>query len=300
MKAPKFCDIVPHSPMDPERLVEVEAAVGAAGRLTEKYHSKCSKVSKMDFFVEFVREFREGEDVEIRGVLISSEDAGVMMEAKELEGDLLASFSHMITNITRKVAKKHHVSEDDLFGAAYKSFLNTMIHYNGETRFSTFLYYYMYSNLVKSCERGGSIRIPAQIRKLTMRVVGRMQCDRASFDDAVGSEGLSREKVMLVVAAMSKVKTASELDIRESDMVGCEDSRVPSGVMEALSTVKLGNLEKAALKGFLESPSGIMGLSKGCSGMINPNTGRPYSRAAISSAWRQAKKKIAVALKNVA
>ena len=105
---------------------------------------------------------------------------------------------------------------------------------------------------------------------------------------------------MLVVAAMSKVKTASELDIRESDMVGCEDSRVPSGVMEALSTVKLGNLEKAALKGFLESPSGIMGLSKGCSGMINPNTGRPYSRAAISSAWRQAKKKIAVALKNVA
>lgn len=133
-----------------------------------------------------------------------------------------------------------------------------------------------------------------------MRVLERMEGHGVSFDEAVESEGVAQEKVRSVVAAMSRVCSATELDIRESDMAVSEDRPVPKGVMKAIEGVKLTELERAALRGFLDSPTGEMGLSKGCADMVNPDTGRPYSRAAVSSAWKQARKKLAVALKEVA
>jgi DNA-directed RNA polymerase specialized sigma subunit len=206
----------------------------------------------------------------------------------------------MITGLTNKASRRFKVPADDMFGEAYKAFLKAFVHYNGTTRFSTFLYISVQRHISKACSEGPVVRIPRELRRLTMRVVDRMQGGQVSFDDAVGTEGLPRAKVKSLVASMAKVNSASELKIKESDMASVVDKRRLSGVMEAVESVKLGRLEKAVVKGFLEAPTGLMGLSKGCEGMINPNTGRPYSRAAISAAWKKAREKLANALKDVA
>lgn len=300
MKTRGFCDVVRHSSIEGERLKEIERTVAAAAEVTERYHAKCPDKSRMDFYVEFVRNFREKEPAEAFGVSIPSEDAEVMIASKECEEELLAGFSRMITGLTNKTSKRYGVAEEDLFGEAYKAFLNALIHYNGKTRFSTFLQTCVQRHIVRSCGLGQMVRIPSEIRKLTMRVVDRMRQDRVSFDDAVVTEGLPREKARSVVAAMTKVHNTTDLEIKESEMALCNDRRRVTGVMEVVAKVNLGALEKAVLNGFLGSPTGSLGLSKGCEGMINPDTGRPYSRAAISSAWKQARKKLANALKDVA
>lgn len=300
MKIKGFCDLVCHSSIESERLKEIERTVAAAAAVTERHHAGCPDRPRIDFFVEVVRNFREGQPVNAFGVCVPREDAAAMVAAKDCEGELLAGFSRMITGLTNKLSKKFGVSEEDLFGESYKAFLNAMIHYNGKTRFSTFLQICVRRQIVRSCQQGQMIRVPAEIRRLTMRVVDRMNGDGVSFDDAIGAEGVSREKATSVVAAMAKVSRASDLEINESEMASSNDRRLVSGVMDAVSRVNLGPLEKAVLNGFLDSPTGSLGLSKGCRGMVNPETGRPYSRAAISSAWKQARKKLAVVLKEVA
>lgn len=300
MKTKGFCDVVKHSSIDGVRLKEIEGIVAAAAAVTERHHARCHGRSKMDFYVEFVRNFRESAKVAVFGVLVPRKDAEAMMAAKECEAELLAGFSRMISGLASKASKRFCVPEEDLFGEAYKAFLNALIHYNGKTRFSTFLHICVQRHIVSSCRQGHMVRVPSEIRRLTMRVVDRMCRERASFDSAVETEGLSRKKTMCVVAAMSKVNYASDMDMKESEMASLNDRRIPPGIMEAAARVNLGALERAVLKGFLESPSGSKGLSKGCRGMINPHTGRPYSRAAISSAWKQARRKLASALKEVA
>jgi hypothetical protein len=300
MKTKDFCDVVRHSTIAQERLREIECFVSSAAALTEKYHPGPQKISRMDFYVDFVRNFCEGKDVTVLGVTIPRSDAEVMMAAKEFEGELLAGFSRMITGLTNKASRKYGIPADDMFGEAYKAFLNAFVNYNGTTRFSTYLYTCVRRHFSKVCGEGSMVRIPREVRRLTMRVVDRMQKERVSFDDAVSTEGLPREKVQSLVAAMAKVNSASELKIKESDMVLSVDKKRISGVLEAVESVKLGRLEKAVVKGFLEAPTGSLGLSKGCEGMINPNTGRPYTRASISAAWKQARKKLAKALKDVA
>jgi ribosome maturation protein Sdo1 len=51
------------------------------------------------------------------------------------------------------------------------------------------------------------------------------------------------------------------------------------------------DLENAVLDGFISS-SGRMGISSISKNIINPKTGKPYTRMAASLAWKKIKNKI--------
>lgn len=295
-----FCDLVPPVLIPDERMREIESELAAAGRLTLRYHSSCSGKSRPNFFAEFARQYKDGEDASVFGVFVPAADAKSMFRAKELEQELLAGFSRMIDLIVRVVSSRFNKDSEELAGEAFWGFFQALVHYNGESKFSTFLQICLQRHLSRFCSDETAIKIPQEVRRTTMRLVDKMARDGLSFDEVVESEGLTQEKTRGVVAAMTRVRSATDLDIRESEMASSEDRPVPRGVMKIVEEVKLTRLERAVLQGFLDAPTGELGLSKGCAEMLNPETGRPYSRTAISLAWKQARKKISVALKDVA
>lgn len=295
-----FCDVVPPRLIGEGRKKELECLLADAAKASAAHYGNSDASSLICFFSEFVRVYDLGVDLKVFGAHIPAADAAKMIRVKEVECELLAGYSKMIQKLIWRASNEFGVDAEDLFGEAFAAFLDAAVHYDGRNRFSTLLYICVRRQLLRACANRDGRRIPADIRSLTMRVVDRMSCDRVSFDEAVESEGVSSKKLEKVIASMTRVCTASELDIRESEMASCSDRASVSGVKKAIDSVKFTGLEKAVLEGFMASEAGKMGLSSGCAGLVNPATGRPYSRAALSAAWKQARKKLQFALKDVA
>jgi len=295
-----FCELVPHRPISAPRMCELEAILSNAGRLAAQHQSGSGMSGVSDFFAEFLRAYSEGAEVCVGHARIPPKDAATMIQIKEVESEVLAGFSRLISSLARRASKSFGVDLEDLHGEAFVAFFGALVHYSGESKLSTFLHVCIRRHFMRSCSNRSGLNIPQQIRMLTMRVVDRMGREGVSFDQAVESEGMSQRNTKKVVAAMSRVRSASELDIKESEMASSVDRPSFDGVRKVIDSVKLGNLERAVLEGFLDAPTGEMGLSKGCAGMINPETGRPYSRAALSEAWKRARQKLSVVLKEVA
>lgn len=300
MKPNKFCDIVPHHALPSERLGAIEGVLAGASALVRRHRSASGIPSSVDFFAELMRKYRKGSAVQVGNVTVPPEEAAEIMEVKEVEGELLAGFSRLINKATLRCGRAYGRPPEELQADAYEAFFRAMVNYSGETRFSTYLWHCLNRNLCRVCLDKGELKVPRDVRRIAMRVVESMHKDGVTFDEAVESVGLSEKQRPKVVASMSRVCSATELEVRESDMATSRDSESFGWVSKAVEDAGLGHLERAVLKGFMEAPAGVMGLSEGCRDLINPDTGRPYSRAALSSAWRQARKKIARAMGEVA
>ena len=61
--------------------------------------------------------------------------------------------------------------------------------------------------------------------------------------------------------------------------------------LDSLDSIEMSQLEKAVLDGFLQSSKG-MGLNSISKNIINPKTGKPFTRMAASLAWKRVKEKI--------
>lgn len=300
MKANNFRTAFGYSDACEDRISLLEAKIAAAGRLTRRHHSASGIKSRVDFFCEFLKAYKGGKATRVGQSIVPDEDAAIMVQSKQCEAEVLHCFSAMLDGIVFKFARRFGRDCDDLFGEAFKAFFDALVHYTGESTFSTFLNICVRRHLSGFCAADSMIRVPRDVEVLAKKVVGLMAGERLTFDEALARENVSGKNVAKVTAAMHKVSNATELDIEPSELAECRDAPFSKSIMRLVDSVKLGNLEKAVLKAFMEAPMDRMGLSKGCAGLINPVTGRPYSRAAISAAWKQARKKLAVALRDVA
>jgi hypothetical protein len=295
-----FCDLVPHKAIKSDRMRFLEAEMTLAASKVSEYHKMSNAKTASDFYCDFVRFFVCDADFSVCGVTVSAEDASVMIKTKDLESEVMAGFSRLIQKLVRRSACALGIEPEELFGEAFRSFQKAMLYYNGEAKFVTFLHICLQRHLSKVMAKDSVVRVPDEVRKLTMRVVDRMANDRVSFDSAVQSEGLSQEKSKRVVSAMSKVCNSSDLGISESRLACVTDRPSYAGVRKVIQSANLGRLERAVVEGFMNSPTGDLGLSEGCRGLINPDTGKPYSRAALSSAWKKAREKLRPFLRDVA
>lgn len=298
--APGLCDVIPYTPIPADRMRQIESSLTAASGLVAFHAEACGYRSKLDFFADFMSHYRVGREVSLSNHVIPAAQSSIMMKAKDLESELLAGFSRMIQKAVNLCSRAYGRDQSELQADAYESFFRAVINYSGGASFSTYLWHSLTRNLSRACLDRGELKVPRDVRKIAMRVVEAMTTKKATFDEAVDSMGITEECRKKVVAAMSKVSSATELDIRQSDMVSCQDAESLDWVMKAVERADLGFLERAVLKGFLEAPSGVMGLTEGCRDMINPDTGRPYSRYALSAAWKRARHKIARAIEEAA
>lgn len=288
-----FCDVVPPSDMGDSRLREVESLLARCSGVLGGYLEDSGLGSRPKFFMELMRKHRPGSGCLVGSAEVSAEDASQMMMVKEAEGELLGHFSKMTQQVVARRARAHGKDGDALHADAYEAFFTAMLNYDGSVRFSTYLQTCLSHNINRACMKDSFVRVPAEVRRLSMRVVGRMG-EGATFDEAV--EGLDEDAVRGVVASMRRVQTATDLEVNESEMAVVEDRESVEWVGRALEGVNFTRLERAALQGFMDAPCGVMGLSSALKGLINPDTGKEYSRAAISAAWAQARKKIRRAL----
>jgi len=295
-----FCDYFP--PAIPSRsfLEGLESEMALCASVARGHHKSSGESSLLGFYASFLSAYRPGVPVRVGGAYVPPEDASSIMRIKDIEAEILPCFSRMLEGILLKQASISGKDPAELHADVYSSFVNAMLNYNGETRFSTYLTSAVSRNLARKAADEGLVRTPARIRRLTMRVVDSMRRDRKSFDSAVESCGLSEKESKVVALSMRKVRNTTELEIKDSEMAVSPESKPDGWVENLIDHAKLGGLERAVVHAFLASPPGSMGLCRGCRGMLNPKTGKPYSRAAISSAWRQARKKLAVVLEDAA
>jgi hypothetical protein len=298
VKNPDFCDHFP--PASTVDIKSIEAEVSFCSTLLRSLRKTSDSDSVLDFYSSFLCAYKRGTALRVCNALISPQDAETIIRLKDLEAVLLPHFSKMIEGILRKNSRKFGLDPAELQSEAYSSFVLAMLNYNGEASFCTYLNSVVSNNLSRCGSEGGLVKVPERTRRLSIRVLDAMHKDHKSFDSAVDSIGLSARESKRVAFAMQKVYTTTELDVHDSDIATARECK-PKGWFDSVATkAKLGVLEKAALDAFLSSPSGKMWLSKGCRGMLNPKTGKPYSRAAISSAWKQARRKLAVVLEDAA
>jgi DNA-directed RNA polymerase specialized sigma24 family protein len=288
-----FCDLVSPFYVGEDRLLEIESSLAACTAKISGYHDASGIRYRLDFYREFLRVHRDGHSCIVGEAKIPARDARAMITLKEVEGELLGQFSKMIKSVTCRIASRHGMDGGDLTSEAYEAFFRAMLNYNGSTRFSTFLQNCLKKNLARARAGDSLVRVPREIRRLSMRVVGLMNSG-STFDEA--TSGLSKEETKEVIAGMRRVQGAGDLQMDESELAAVEDGEKLGWVNTALQGVQFTRLEREALRGFMESPAGVMGLSSNLKDLVNPDTGRPYSRAAVSAAWAQARKKIRLAL----
>lgn len=291
----KFEDCFKPVQMSPERLSEVESFLSESSRIIKEHIKSSGFKKRADFFVALLAT-KSGACRRVGSAVIKESVALRILAVKEVETELLGHFSLMIQKVIRKCSLKLKRDPSDFQSVAYEIFVNCMLNFNGSYKFSTYLCNSLERSLKHSILNEKLVRIPWKVRKLSMRIFESMNSKGLNFDEAVECVGAKKKEISRVVAGMSLVKYAADMKMDDSEIAFTNDSEDASWIMVVVDRAGLGRLEREAVKILMRNPAGSMGFAKGCRELINPITGKPYSSAAMSAAWKQAKRKIAMAM----
>lgn len=290
-----FADCFKPVQMSPDRLSEVEGVLSESSRLIKEHIESSGFKKRADFFAALLAT-KSGKCRRVGSAVVEESVALRILAVKEVEVELLGHFSLMIQKAIYKHSLKFGRDPSDFQSVAYEIFVNVMLNFDGRCQFSTYLYHSLGRSLKRSIPNERLIRVPSQVRKLSMRIFESMNSKGLTFDEAVECVGAKKKDISRVVAGMSPVKYAADMEMDDSEMAFTNDSENTSWIMDVVDRAGLGKLEREAVRILMNSPAGSMGFAKGCRSLINPSTGRPYSSSAMSAAWKQAKKKIAMAM----
>jgi len=300
MRNKTFCDLFPPTDIDQNRLKELEDIVADSSKILCNYHSLSKIKTKKKFYSSFLSNYSKNKDIIIEEVYITEKVCSSIYRLKEVEYELLSGFSRLIEKLIIDAAIKYNKDSTELHAEAYGSFVSALLNYNASVKFCTYLYVSISQNLRKFCEKERMAKVPLEIVNSAAKVKRLMRSEHLSFDEAIEKMKISEKKKMKIVRSFTKINTATDLAMENSDFSKIEQKESFDWVLEIVNTVDLGTLEKAVLNAFLEAPQNRLGLAKGCRDLTNPNTGQPYSNTALSKAWKRVKNKIGAALSRVA
>lgn len=305
-----FQHLVPHAPISESRKTQIEDVLRAGNKLLESHHEKMKRAagikkhSRVAFLKMVSDAFRPGEDVAVAGVVVPLDDAEKILLVPKVEWELLSSFSNMIDKIVRRWSRRDRdvcLSQEDLIGEAYTAAKRATTHFvNPNVRFSTFLHWCVSRHLSKICCRtNGLSSLSASAVKLKLKYRELSSREGANFDSVVCEMNLSASEVSKLQAVLCRAQSSTVLDKSMSDLAVAHDPHgKDSGLLDRVRKLELSGLERAVLEGFLDSSSSSLGLNSISKNLINPETGKPYSRMAFTYAFRRVKKKVAEICKN--
>lgn len=262
-------------------------------------------------------------NLSLHGINIPKEEVSEILNLEHLKLDVISSVSVMIKDLVSKKIKNGRLSDrslsfDDLESEALKSVLYSLHSYtDSNICFSTYFYTCANRDINKLCSRSSPMskisKKSLMLKKKyieTRKSIGRS----ASFDEIVSIMNIKEKDIDLLI------KTLSSITISEDAADAASFSKYYSGLdgsrqyfssgssskglvlssnnnfEESLSNrtieeIDLSDLEKAVLEGFMKSSSKL-GIGSIAKKLINPKTGKPFSRMAITYAWRRVKNKI--------
>lgn len=284
--------VLPYQPLSEERKSELEAILRSSNSLLKEYHEKIGGMRRAELLAEIIRGRRL-----FKGVVVSEKDANHILRTKKVEMEVLCGFSRMIDKVAKKWAISCEMSSEDVSSESIAAALLAVVHYNKETKFSTFLVSCVRNHLSRVFNESSGVSYDSLKLKWEYDVLKRRE--GATFDEVVGEMKITERQAENLRFALVSVK--NEASLGEDEVFQPADkTEMPSdeaeSVRKIIGSLKLSRLERAMLDAVMHSPLGKLELSKTRKNLVNPDLNKPYSRAALSAAWLTVKKKISDAL----
>ena len=323
--------VIPHNKLSKSDVFEISQELSAANLILKKYHQKMTirkgrkgyRDSEGNSFtvidlLNLIYKNRKEDRVEVKGILIDVEDVEKLCNIKEKEYLLLSNYSHM----SYTLSKKHFLSTslydmEDLQNECITASLKAMYGYFESDKHSsqraslfTFLYRSVNNHLIK-LSRTMLSSLDRKAIKIKCRFIDlKNENPNLTFDDLVSKLNLSPKELKILTCALSST-VYRESDYNTEDKSIClianqvaveeekEELDVEPIVMKNMEEIicTLSELEKQVLRGYLNeklpsSKKSNRGIGKFAKDLINPKTNKPYSRMAISYAWKRVQEKI--------
>jgi RNase P subunit RPR2 len=294
-----FC--IPYRPLEDKTKRDLEKTIRESNSLLERHHERMksaqgiSRHNRTSFLADIQKSYVPGKDLEIGGIIISSEDASSILKTKESEWDMLCAYSRLIEKLAFRWGENLYdgsLSREDLESEAVGAAIDALAHYTKEERFSTYLHHCVNRHLSKVFNKtNGMSDLPGRAIKLRREYKKLICKEGATFDSVVEEMELSAKEVGVLRASLCIARNATSLGDEGQDLcptVNPENANLDPCILAIVEKVELSSFERAVLSGFLVS-GGKTSVSKS---LINPETQKPYSRMACSYAWKRVREKI--------
>lgn len=268
---------LPIKTVSEEEKKRLESELRKSNRILKSYH----QVAKESGFKGSRRAFFASVCLGSCPITIPQEDLRAILDAKGLEQDFLAIYSRMIFKISLKWSRRiHDVSSSDVCAAAVEGFLKAFCSFTEEKRFSTYLTHCANRHI---CRFLSSFRnVPHRISALKSKIAKIMMDEGVSFDSALENMGLSERKKREICQSMFEVgRLSPDMEIRERQKTE----------MPELPKIEFLGLESLVFQEFMNSGCKI-NLTSLSKRTINPKTKKPYSKMAMSMAWRRVRDRL--------
>lgn len=303
--------MIPYEKISEDRKKVLDDLMRNGNIVLKKYHNilknnlSIPKYNRIKFLNLILNECQRSEpkDLCISGVFIPKEDVAKILSVKEIEWEVLCGYSRAIWKISsRHKPIDSSISQEDLLSEATHSAMVSIYHFTKENiKFITFLQHCVNRHLTY---RVGSF---SKLSKRAFDLVTKYKRFKnktngpCNFQNVVEQMDLSDKEIKILKNALSKTNNYSDLniedlnfvvDVRENNQDGSEDK---NRINDIIAKLDLSVLEKSVLDGFLYSNKNSktsMGLGTFAKNIINPSTGKPYSRQSLSLAWNRVKDKI--------
>ena len=290
------------------------------GRLGFRIIGTKSKFNKIDF-VNLLVSKDNYENLIVSNVAIPKEDAERIARSKSFEYEIICNFEHMFSKIAIRWSSYTSdicLSKEDLESEAMQAAIFGMYSYTDKNiNLSTYLYHCVVNKIRNICNKTNSlsdfgsnaIEIRHKFEK-AKKDFG----DFCTYDEVVQSLNFSKKEIQTLQATFITTagQNSEEGGSNDYSSIGKSLSGLDGSVRFSCSSngksftihgdsdkeeslnvdvTEFSELEKAVLEGFMNSSSNL-GISNFAKNLINPKTGDPYSRMAITYAWRRVKEKI--------
>lgn len=290
-------------------------------------------LTKVDLLLRIIEENKKSpnQDIVIENATIPLKDINDIIISKNLEEEIISSLFPMFTKLVAKYSEYSDVclSKEDLLSEAIRSALVAIHTYQGDKKLSTYLYACVSNEIRNLCNKTNPL---SKFGKNAMKIKKKFNDakkhlgENSTFDEVVKYAKLnSREisilqKLNVTITGQSSVEKEdgnSALDYSflgnkfsgidgdatyscinaNSDSFVIRNNKDEESCTGFIDVSELTELEHIVLKGFMESSSKNLGINSLAKNLTNPKTGKPYSRMAITFAWRRVKEKLSKNLK---
>lgn len=275
---------------------------GRLGHFTQKG----IKITKAEYLSEIYRNYKINNDSDLclHGLVIPNYDLKNIIKTKQLETTVIDIFSRMVVDLVNKkykFVKDPTISAEDLEAECYKKIITCLCSYTDpKICLSTYIYTCISKHIYKISNSNGLSKPNKKSIELKKRYfeIKNSFLRKSNFDEIVEKMQISSKEVNLLLNSLRNVDKTIE-NIESENQVDFKNNIIEKSYsIDDLDIAELQKkisnfsvLEKAVLDGFLKS-SGKKGITSVSKNLINPKTGKPYSRAAASLAWKKIKKEL--------
>lgn len=305
-----------------EKLKEIQKTVADSNILLDFYYSKITilrgrqghrtkqgnkNLTRAKYLAEIYSSYKNcaDSDVCLHGLVLPNHDVKKIIKTKELEFDIIQSLSGLIYQIVSKkgkIAKDLMLSEEDLESECYKSVISALCSYkNPENCFSTYLHHCISKHINNLCNKTNHMsklsRDAVDLKRRYNQTKNSL-LHNGNFEEVVSLMNISEKETKLLRSSLfcntvhfSEQESIENIEIKISSVKNNIDEESYDLADMTKIRSEFTDLENAVLDGFISS-SGRMGISSISKNIINPKTGKPYTRMAASLAWKKIKNKI--------